>query len=259
MIRNETRLLATKAFMFTPEQAEAIFRLQGEANDAMSTAWRTTCDQHIPYFRAAYIEAIEALTAHGYKWWKKEQPNSEHIKMELIDILHFVVSNELRDRIQVMEAYPSGEIKMESLEAAMSLTNIIEYVEYDMTSVSTDYRNVNELPFAELIDQFLIASLVNRSAMFQWLCAMFDYMKMTPNEVFGMYVGKNALNKLRAKYGQAEGKYVRQWFTFMDDNDALTKFIHRNVENNDPITEESVTNYLESTYHKQVISKNKQP
>jgi len=42
---------------------------------------------------AIMVEAGELLESFGYKWWKKTKKDIENVKVELIDILHFVISN----------------------------------------------------------------------------------------------------------------------------------------------------------------------
>ncbi|MDR0840967.1 MAG: dUTPase [Christensenellaceae bacterium] len=42
---------------------------------------------------ALIVEVSELLDAVNYKWWKNPQPlNMEHIKEELVDVLHFYIS-----------------------------------------------------------------------------------------------------------------------------------------------------------------------
>ena len=45
---------------------------------------------------AIIAESGELLDSLGYKWWKKVVPDMENVKVEAIDLLHFVISDYLQ-------------------------------------------------------------------------------------------------------------------------------------------------------------------
>ncbi|RKG72059.1 dUTP diphosphatase, partial [Corallococcus sp. CA049B] len=42
--------------------------------------------------RAVLVETTEAMDHHGWKWWSKQTMNLEQLRIELIDIWHFALS-----------------------------------------------------------------------------------------------------------------------------------------------------------------------
>jgi dUTPase len=49
-------------------------------------------DQDFAWYRAAWIECGELIEHYGYKWWKKQQPEMEQVRLEVVDIWHFGLS-----------------------------------------------------------------------------------------------------------------------------------------------------------------------
>ena len=45
---------------------------------------------------AIIAESGELLDSLGYKWWKKQEPDMKNVKVEAIDLLHFVISEEIQ-------------------------------------------------------------------------------------------------------------------------------------------------------------------
>lgn len=54
-------------------------------------------DQNFPWLLANLKEANEAIDHMGWKWWKTQEPDIDQAKMELIDMLHFILSAYLQD------------------------------------------------------------------------------------------------------------------------------------------------------------------
>ena len=233
------------SFEFTPDQAYDMFRLQAEANDMMSTDWRTSSNDEIAYYRAAVVEAFEAMTAYGYKWWKKETPNMDHVEMELIDILHFDMSDALRQ----MYIDLAGDYS--DLEARMRVA-ANDYFNVDRVSVFVPGRadaSFDELPFQSFLDEYAKSLLSYQCGSFSHLALLFNKMGMSANLVYGMYMGKNGLNKFRAANGQKEGRYNRQWYPDRDDNDCLMAYLNQCDSSGVPITEGGIMEFLTKAYN----------
>ena len=75
--------------------------LQNRMNTKVHEQW---VDQGYEWYRAIWIECGELMEHYGYKWWKKQTPDIEQVRLEIIDIWHFglsalfdaAVSNRLR-------------------------------------------------------------------------------------------------------------------------------------------------------------------
>ena len=69
-----------------------MLQLQGEMNRWVHEDWS---NQGFEWYRAIWIEAGEMLEHYGWKWWKHQEPDFPQVKLEVIDIVHFMLSQEL--------------------------------------------------------------------------------------------------------------------------------------------------------------------
>ena len=60
---------------------------------------------------AIIAESGELLDSFGYKWWKKQEPDMENVKVEAIDLLHFVISQNIQANYFDKTDYISKTIK----------------------------------------------------------------------------------------------------------------------------------------------------
>ena len=76
----------------------AMLQTMAEMQDAHNTLvheqWRT---QGYEYYRAMWVECAEMLDHFGWKWWKKQDGDLDQVKLELVDIWHFALSELLRN------------------------------------------------------------------------------------------------------------------------------------------------------------------
>lgn len=237
----------TRKFKFTHTQAYELFRLQGLANDAMSTAWRTSTNEEIAYYRAAYVEAAEALQSYGYKWWKQEKPNLQHVKMELIDILHFVISDDLRHFYSTVVSKYNPKLSDLDISIVME-TRATEYFNRDFLDTTIVGDSLEDVSVQSLLDQFIEHTLKDRCGSWPMLALLFEKLEMSPNAVFGFYVGKNVLNRFRNEHGQKRGVYYRTWDEGMDDNDVLINYITDLDNCGEELTEDGIYEYLKYRY-----------
>ena len=67
-----------------------IVQKQIELNDSIMSNWR---DQD--WELAILVEAAEAIDSTAWKWWKAGTDDIDNLKIEAIDLLHFMISNML--------------------------------------------------------------------------------------------------------------------------------------------------------------------
>ncbi|MDA1075025.1 MAG: dUTP diphosphatase, partial [Proteobacteria bacterium] len=72
---------------------EVMVRMQQQHNDEVHLAWR---DQGFEYYRAIWVECAELLDHFGWKWWKKQATDVDQVKLEIVDIWHFGLSDLMR-------------------------------------------------------------------------------------------------------------------------------------------------------------------
>ena len=165
--------------------------MQEEHNIQVHQNWR---EEGYEYYRAIWVECAEMLDHFGWKWWKKQSPDMDQVKLELVDIWHFALSELIRS---------------ESLEEglAVRLANI---------------RAAEPDPelFRRAIESLAASSLNSRS--FEMDCFV-DAMRSLPmelDELFELYIGKNILNRFRQNHGYKEGTYRKEW-SGREDNEHL--------------------------------------
>ena len=137
----------------------------------------------------------ELLDSLGYKWWKKQEPDMENVKVEAIDLLHFVIS----DILQLNYNYE------ESLEASFIDETISEFEE-NFTS------DIYEKEFEDE-DLFGLVNILNYNEIprFATLKIMFKKLDMSNEDVYIAYIVKNCLNKFRQDNGYKDGSYIKNW------------------------------------------------
>jgi len=85
------------------EKFKEMFYLQDKLNsDTNGKEWtkgRTLQDREINWYRCIYMEAAEAIDSLNWKHWKdiNKADDIENIKIELVDIWHFVMSQSIVD------------------------------------------------------------------------------------------------------------------------------------------------------------------
>lgn len=179
------------------KQFFTMLQLQHAMNTKVHPHWIA---QHFEWYRALWIECGELMDHQGYKWWKKQTPDIEQVKLEIVDIWHFGLS-------MVITRFDGD---LQAAAEAMA-------AELDATP-----RNGEGV----LLATEALASHTLRSKEFS-VGKFWDLMQaagMTADELFTAYVGKNVLNFFRQDHGYKEGSYVKQWHG-REDNEHLVEIV----------------------------------
>lgn len=230
---------------FTGDQIREIIRLQGEANDVMSDAWRSSNNDSIAYYRAGWIEVTEALMHIGFKWWKNEHPTEESYKeardqaiMEIVDVMHFSASDMSRrlgdavvgdDQVHVFypPIYNIGRFAIRNSEEA------------DVAPVT-----YGELTIQDICEQAVYAMLRDGICHWSYINVLAEAFGITADHLFATYIGKNTLNKFRTANGQREGTYKKIW-DGLEDNIHLTRYLDEQVAIGAEITQVAIMEHLQ--------------
>ena len=148
-------------------------------------------DKNFNWNSAIIAESGELLDSLGYKWWKKQEPDMENVKVEAIDLLHFVIS----DRIQKNK-------KMYSEKESLEMTFVELYTEFNNVKVLRDYSTLEDMIF------YLIAT---NSYRINVMKRIFTKLEMSNEDVYIAYITKNCLNKFRQDNGYKDGSYIKNW------------------------------------------------
>ncbi len=177
-----------------PQQIKIMLELQNGMNTKVNANWQ---QQGYEWYRAIWVECAELMDHYGWKWWKKQSPDTEQVALELIDIWHFGLSILLQ----------TGA-KPELLAAQIQNQLII----------ATDEKD-----FRFDLEKFVAATLGDRQfhiGLFGRLMAGVD---MSFDQLYRGYVGKNLLNFFRQDHGYKDGSYRKHWHDGREDNEHLVE------------------------------------
>ena len=169
--------------------------LQEEHNVQVHAEWK---EQGYDYYRAIWVECAEMLDHFGWKWWKKQESDIDQVKLELVDIWHFALSELIR----------SNQLKA-------SLGEELAKVEPIDSTPET---------FRKAIEALAASSLQSRSFRMSDFTNAMRTLPMDLKELFALYVGKNVLNRFRQDHGYKEGSYRKLW-AGREDNEHLIEIL----------------------------------
>ena len=167
----------------------------------MNTATETTkpwreCNH--PWYRYAWLDCAEGIGHLGFKHWKTEKCDIAQANLEVVDVLHFALS----DYLNTVELTGSKDDHYSAV-ADKWLTDfaIVEAMSSEVPKYS--YRDAFEYMAAQYnytkkCDSPTMIMLVENSAL-SW------------SELYILYVGKNALNIFRQANGYNNGTYEKIW------------------------------------------------
>ena len=170
--------------------------MQHNMNTRVHEHW---VEQDFEWYRAAWIECGELIEHYGYKWWKKQEPDLEQVRLEVIDIWHFGLSALFRG---------GKSIEQIATEIATELS--------DHEPRGLDVREATE----ELALHALQTKGFSPSRFWDlMLAAGLDF-----DSLYTAYVGKNVLNFFRQDHGYKDGSYTKNW-AGREDNEHLVELV----------------------------------
>lgn len=193
-------------------------------------------DKNFNWNSAIIAESGELLESLGYKWWKKQEPDIENVKVEAIDLLHFVIS----DRIQKNK-------KMFSEKESLNMVSIEFYNEFNTNKVLNDHSTLEDMIF------YLIAT---NSFRLNVMKRIFTKLNMSNEDVYISYITKNCLNKFRQDNGYKDGSYIKNW-NGREDN-AVAFEIANDWGADEDLFEQLYLD-LETYYKEEVLHKSEAP
>ncbi len=160
-------------------------QMQEAHNREVHPAWRT---QGYEYYRAVWVECAELLDHFGWKWWKLQQPDLDQVRLEIVDIWHFGLSEMLRrDRLSVEHVDPA----------------IVAAIEQGLAAPAVDFKAA--------VETLASRSLAEKDFCLPSFVALMRALPMSFDELFRNYVGKNVLNRFRQANGYKTGVYKKLW------------------------------------------------
>ena len=173
-----------------------MLNMQDKMNQKVHPDW---VNKHFEWYRAIWIECGELMEHYGYKWWKKQTPDDEQVKLEAIDIWHFGMS----------ALFDTGKSHEQIADDMV------------MQLEGYQYRGQGVREATEALAQHALATKSFSVALF-W--DLLNAVELDFAGLYRQYVGKNVLNFFRQDNGYKEGSYVKQW-QGREDNEQLVEIL----------------------------------
>lgn len=178
------------------QQIKIMLELQDAMNTKVTGDWRA---QGYEWYRAIWVECAELMDHYGWKWWKKQSPDTEQVALELIDIWHFGLSI--------------------LLQSGASLEEITSKIHDELTIVT------DENDFRLDLEKFAAATLGDRQFHLGLFARLMAGVGMSFDQLYRGYVGKNVLNFFRQDHGYKDGSYRKHWHDGREDNEHLVEAV----------------------------------
>lgn len=188
-------------------QLITMLELQDGMNSKVNPDWVAANNN---WHRAIQVEGVEAIEHHGWKWWKKQDCDLAQLRMELVDIWHFMLSASIQAKF--------GTIALAKMEMMAELNLRQKSVQFD-----NQYYVLTQLSLLDKLDLLVGLAAAKRTslALFESLLQDCD---MEWNDLFKQYVGKNVLNVFRQDHGYKAGTYIKVW-DGREDNEHLVEVL----------------------------------
>ena len=219
-----------------------MLKLQQELNDATNGLnWEnglTKNGKKIDWRRCIYLEGAELIESYPWKHWKNidASPDYENIKIEIVDIWHFIMS-------EVLRLY-----KVENLGSFEDIANVVanmeEFENFKEANKGEELDPYEEIAFVEDMIKTLFCNRDINALLISFL-TMSSKLNLKLPELYELYIGKNILNKFRQEHGYKDGSYIKEW-DGKEDNVVMQEILTSKSD----ITPEELYQALEEAYPK---------
>ena len=181
----------------TVNQIQQMLELQHQMNTKVHPQW---FNQGFAWHRAIWVECAEMLDHFGWKWWKKQDPDTEQVMLELVDILHFGLSMRI-------DGNTSFEVIAQTLGQQLEQPTLAD-------------------DFPQTLERLAGAAVTQQIFHAHAFAGCMQQIGLSFAQMFRMYVGKNTLNMFRQNNGYKSGEYIKVW-NGREDNEHLMDILHR--------------------------------
>ena len=219
-----------------------MLELQQQLNDATNgLGWENGMTKNgkiIDWKRCTYLECAELIESYPWKHWKNidAKPDYANIKIEAVDIWHFIMSQGLED-------YKKGNLgSIDTL--ANNITSLANFSEF-AGEVKEHFKDYYEqIEVVEVLMKTLFCGESTEKLMTAFIdVAMQSGLNL--DALYKLYVGKNILNKFRQDHGYKEGSYMKIW-DGKEDNVTMQSIL----EEQENISPEGLYKALKEVYPK---------
>lgn len=192
----------------TPQQAQQLVAMQIAFNQVIDPDYPLAPKVKRDDVKAILVELGEYFDHTGYKWWKKQTPDWAQANMELIDILHFAMSDaiEYACAAGADPAAAVGELLLDGVAAEILVEDAKELV----AAMAADGDGEHSLRCGKAFFGVLMQMLIDAYG--------------DADTVYLTYIGKNALNNVRQLRGYKQGTYIKMW-QGDEDNEVMMRLL----------------------------------
>ncbi len=188
-------------------QLSTMLELQDGMNSKVNPEWVAANNN---WHRAIQVEGVEAIEHHGWKWWKKQECDLAQLRMELVDIWHFILSATIQAKF--------GTIALAKMDMQNEFNLRQKSVQFD-----NQYYVLAQLSLLDKLDLLVGLAAARRTNLALFESLLHDC-GMEWNDLFKQYVGKNVLNVFRQDHGYKAGTYIKIW-DGREDNEHLVEVL----------------------------------
>ena len=200
-----------------------MLQLQQQLNDATNgKGWEkgvTKNDKPIDWKRCSYLECAELIESYPWKHWKNidAKPDYANIKIEAVDIWHFIMSQALQD------------YKMKNLgsvdELAQNIHALTNFESFKSPVTQTKKNYYEQIEVVESLMKTLFCDESTDKLMETFIDVAIQS-ELNLDTLYELYVGKNILNKFRQDHGYKDGSYIKIW-NGEEDNVAMQGILEK--------------------------------
>ncbi len=172
-----------------------MLEMQDAMNARVNPDWRNAGNA---WYRAIWTECAEMLDHYGWKWWKHQEPDLEQVRLELVDIMHFAMSDYLLRH---------GDYD-----------DVAERIEAELCDPHDDDD------IRRAIETMARTTIESQSMHFADFANIMALIEMDFDQLYRTYIGKNVLNFFRQDHGYKDGSYVKLWHG-REDNEHLAELL----------------------------------
>lgn len=223
------------------EKIKEMFLLQQRLNDETNgIGWEEGYTQNkklISWRRCIYMECAELIDSFAWKHWKNinAPTNKENVAIEIADIWHFLMS-------YILEiSYKQKSID----EISDEIINVSGFADFCGMAYNIGAYNIYEIiNDIELIIRQTSGFEIDPYELLRNYFRLSLKCGVNLEKLFGIYTGKNVLNKFRQNNGYKDGSYQKIW-NGLEDNEVLANILKEGIVGLDEIY-----NKLEEEYNK---------
>ncbi len=171
----------------------------------------------IDWKRCTYLECAELIESYPWKHWKNidAKPDYANIKIEAVDIWHFIMS-------QALEDYKRGDLgSIDTL--ANNITSLTNFSAFsgDVIEHFKDYYA--QIEVVEVLMKMLFCGATTEKLVEAFLDVA-SISGLNLDTLYTLYIGKNILNQFRQDHGYKNGSYIKIW-NGEEDNVVMQRYL----------------------------------